>query len=170
MTVRRRAWRRSVGTGFLSVPLASASALDGEFDVCVIGAGPAGLACAFDLHDRGFRVLLLEAGGERPVPGEPDIRAAEIAHPEFHDPVDIVAASALGGSTHWWGGRSVPFDPVDFRHWPIGYDDMLPWWSKAAEFLGSRAVSESAAPGAFAALTRFDAVRDECWGPELNMG
>jgi choline dehydrogenase-like flavoprotein len=152
------------------VPLSPPSALDGEFDVCVIGAGPAGLACAFDLHDRGLRVLLLEAGGERPVPGEPDVRAAEIVHPAFHDPVDIVAASALGGSTHWWGGRSVPFDPADFRHWPLSYADLLPWWDKAADFLGSRAVSESPAPGGFARLTRFDAVRDECWGAELNMG
>lgn len=152
------------------MPLSSFSALDGEYDVCVIGAGPAGLACAFDLHDRGLRVLLLEAGGAQPVPGEPDIRAAEIAHPEFHDPVDIVAASALGGSTHWWGGRSIPFDPVDFRHWPLSYDEMLPWWSKAADFLGSHSVSESAPPEAFAKLSAFDAVRDECWGPELNMG
>jgi len=151
------------------MPLASPSALDSEFDVCVVGAGPAGLACAFDLHDRGLRVALLEAGGARPVPGEPDVRAAEIAHPEFHDPVDIIAASALGGSTHWWGGRSVPFDPVDFRLWPIALDEMLPWWEKAAAFLGSRAVSESPPPGAFGKLNHFDALRDECWGPELNM-
>lgn len=152
------------------MPLTTASALESEFDVCVVGAGPAGLACAFDLHDAGLRVLLLEAGGERPVPGEPDVRAAEIVHPAFHDPVDIVAASALGGSTHWWGGRSVPFDPADFRHWPLDYDDMAPWWDKAADFLGSRSVSESNPPHAFAKLANFDAVRDECWGPELNMG
>lgn len=152
------------------MPLTSLSALDGEFDVCVVGAGPAGLACAFDLHDRGLKVALLEAGGARPIPGEPDVRAAEIAHPEFHDPVDIVAASALGGSTHWWGGRSIPFDPVDFRHWPLSYDEMLPWWRKAAEFLGSRSVHESAPPPAFQNLKQFDALRDECWGPELNMG
>jgi len=152
------------------MPLAPLSALDSEFDVCVVGAGPAGLACAFDLHDRGFKVALLEAGGARPIPGEPDVRAAEIAHPEFHDPVDIVAASALGGSTHWWGGRSIPFDPIDFRHWPLRYDDMLSWWDKAAEFLGSRSVNESAPPAAFQKLQHFDALRDECWGPELNMG
>ena len=152
------------------MPLSPPAALTGDFDVCVIGAGPAGLACAFDLHDRGQRVLLLEAGGENPVPGEPDVRAAELLHPAYHDPLDIVAASALGGSTHWWGGRSLPFDPVDFRHWPLSYADMLPWWDKAAAFLGSRSVSESEPPPAFAKLHAFDAVRDECWGPELNMG
>lgn len=152
------------------MPLSPPSALDGDYDVCVIGAGPAGLACAFDLHDRGQRVLLLEAGGENPIPGEPDIRAAELLHPAYHDPLDIVAASALGGSTHWWGGRSLPFDPVDFRFWPLAYDAMLPWWRKAAEFFGSKSVNESPPPPGFAKLRAFDAVRDECWGPELNMG
>lgn len=152
------------------MPLAPLSALESEFDVCVVGAGPAGLACAFDLHDAGLKVALLEAGGATPIPGEPDVRAAEITHPEFHDPVDIVAASALGGSTHWWGGRSIPFDAADFRFWPIAYDDMLLWWDKAADFLGSKSVSESAPPPAFQNLLRFDALRDECWGPELNMG
>jgi choline dehydrogenase-like flavoprotein len=151
------------------MPLAPAPALDGDYDVCVIGAGPAGLACAFDCHDAGLRVLLLEAGGEHPVPGVPDVRAADILHPEFHDPIDIVAASALGGSTHWWGGRSVPFDEADFRHWPLRYADMLPWWAKGAEFLGAASISESPAPGALANLQRFDATRDETWGPELAM-
>jgi choline dehydrogenase-like flavoprotein len=63
----------------------------------------------------------------------------------------------------------VPFDPIDFAAWPLRYDDMLLWWRKAADFLGSKSVNESAAPGAFAKLTQFDASRDECWGPELHM-
>ena len=35
-----------------------------EADVCVIGAGVAGLRCAIELQDRGFQVLVLEAGDE----------------------------------------------------------------------------------------------------------
>jgi choline dehydrogenase-like flavoprotein len=151
------------------LPLTTPAALDNAFDVCIVGAGPAGLACAFDCHDAGLKTLLLEAGGENPVPGEPDILAAEINDSAWHDPTTITSASALGGSTHWWGGRGVPLDPADFRFWPIGYIDMLPWWDKAAAFLGSRSVSESPPPAAFARLKRFDALRDECWGPQLNM-
>ncbi|WP_395648373.1 GMC family oxidoreductase [Terricaulis sp.] len=151
------------------MPLTTASVFDNEFDVCVVGAGPAGLACAFDCHDQGLSTLLLEAGDARPVPGDPDVLAAEIAHPAFHDPTSITAAHALGGSTHWWGGRSVPFDPADFDAWPLRYDDLLPWWDKAAAFLGSRSVSESPPPASLAALPHFDAARDECWGAELLM-
>jgi choline dehydrogenase-like flavoprotein len=146
-----------------------AGVLDTEFDACVVGAGPAGIACALDLRARGLKVLLLEAGGERPVPGNPDLLAAERSHPEHHDPTDIVAAHALGGSSHWWGGRSVPFDPIDFAQWPISYDEMLPWYARAAEFLGAQAVHETPAPGAFANLSDFDATRDETWCPQTNM-
>jgi choline dehydrogenase-like flavoprotein len=143
--------------------------LDAEFDACVVGAGPAGIACALDLRARGLKVLLLEAGRERPVPGNPDLLAADISHPAHHDPTNIVAAHALGGSSHWWGGRSVPFDPADFAAWPLRYADMLPWYDRAAEFLGAHAIHETPAPGAFANLSDFDATRDETWCPQINM-
>ena len=146
-----------------------AGVLDAEFDACVVGAGPAGIACALDLNARGLKVLLLEAGREKPVPGNPDLLAADLSHPEHHDPTDLVAAHALGGSSHWWGGRSAPFDSADFAHWPLAYADMLPWYARAAEFLGARCVHETPAPGAFANLQDFDATRDETWGPQINM-
>jgi choline dehydrogenase-like flavoprotein len=151
------------------MPIRSADCLDHEFDVCIVGAGPAGLACAFNCHDSGLRVLVLEAGGKRPVPGEPDILSSQIVHGDFHDQAEIVAASALGGSTHWWGGRCAPLDPIDFRHWPIPYETMLPWWKAAAAFLGSEAHVASKPPETFERLKRFDASGAETWGPELNM-
>lgn len=35
-----------------------------EADVCIVGAGIAGLRCAMELQDRGFKVMVLEAGDE----------------------------------------------------------------------------------------------------------
>jgi len=151
------------------VPISSPAALEPDYDACVIGAGPAGLACALRIHARGLRVLVLEAGGERPTPGRPDIIAADIVEPKWHDPPDLTSAAALGGTSHWWGGRTVPFDPVDFRHWPIRYGDMAPWFEHAAEFFGAKGVHETPAPGAFAKLTHFDAASDETWCPQINM-
>jgi uncharacterized protein YoaH (UPF0181 family) len=148
------------------VPIASVSALDGVFDVCIVGAGPAGLSAAFTCHQRGLRVLLLEAGGKRPVPGDPDVLAAEIADTNSHDPVEIVAASALGGSSHWWGGRAVPLDPIDLRTWPIAYEELRPWYDQAARMIGAGAVLEHSAPGRFAMLERFHATHGETWAPD----
>lgn len=145
------------------MPLQSAAALEADYDVCVVGAGPAGLAIGFSCHDRGLKVLMLEAGGERPSMGAPDILSAEVAEPRWHDPVDLVSACALGGTSHWWGGRAVPFDPVNFDAWPVSYEEMLPWYDAAATFLGVKSVHVSPPPGAFAQLRHFDASRDETW-------
>lgn len=145
------------------MPLVSADFLDQEFDVCVVGAGPAGLSCAFACHEQGLRVLLLEAGNKHPVPGSPDVIAAEIEHPDAHDPVEIVAASALGGSSHWWGGRSTPLDVVDFRDWPISWTEMLPWWRYAAKLIGAGSILHQPAPGKFGGLDKFEVTACESW-------
>lgn len=147
----------------------SADTLDATFDVCVVGAGPSGIALALAAQARGLKVLLLEAGRESPTPGDPDILAADITDPSWHDPTDVTSACALGGTSHWWGGRSVPFEPSDFETWPIGFNDIAPWYGRAAEFLGAKGVHVSAAPGAFASLAAFDATGDETWCPEINM-
>lgn len=155
--------------GKAKVPISSSDAFGASYDVCIVGAGPAGIACALRCQRRGLRTLLIEAGGERPVPGHPDIIAADIAEPQWHDPPDIISAAALGGTSHWWGGRSVPLDPVDFREWPIRYEDLLPWYEAAGEFFGAKGVHDSPAPGSFARLSHFHATRDETWCPQINM-
>lgn len=151
------------------MPLASPDALDASYDVCVVGSGPAGLACALRCVERGLRTLMIEAGGARATPGQPDVLAADIGDPTSHDPTNITSAAALGGTSHWWGGRSVPFDPIDFAQWPIGYEDMLPWYEQAGAFFGARGVHEAQAPSAFGRLRDFDATRDETWCPQINM-
>src|SRR5690606_1121068 len=112
-------------------------------------------------RERGQRVLMLEAGGIQPRPGFPDLIAADIENPECHDPIEIVSAFALGGTSHWWGGRSIPFDPLDFEGWPIRYGEMLPWYEDAGAFLGARGLLGGEAPNGFSRLRSFTATRDE---------
>ncbi len=152
------------------MPINSDRDLDQDYDVCIVGAGPAGIACALGARDRGLRVLMLEAGAERPIPGVPDVLAADIAHADSHDPPDIVSASALGGASHWWGGRTVALDPIDFAAWPITYSELSPWYEEAAAFLGVVAFHTSAPPSAFEGLQRFDARGAEVFCPQINMG
>lgn len=158
------------------MPVCSADCLEKTFDVCVVGSGPAGLATAFGCHARGLGVLVIEAGGRMAAPATATLGMPEIAAPEWHAGSDLTSCAALGGTSHWWGGRTMPLDPVDFLDrteagspgWPLTYEDMLPWWQEAADILGS-ALVETPAPGAFGLLARHDALRSESWGPELNL-
>ncbi|MEZ6022970.1 MAG: NAD(P)-binding protein [Hyphomonadaceae bacterium] len=117
----------------------SLDTLDTAFDLCIVGAGPSGIACALAARERGLSVLVLEAGKEQPIPGDPDILAADLTDPRWHDPTDVTSASALGGTSHWWGGRSVPFEPSDFETWPIRFSDLAPWYGRAADSSAPRA-------------------------------
>ena len=158
------------------MPICSADCLEKTYDVCIVGSGPAGLAAAFSCHARGLDVLVLEAGGRAPAPALATLGQPGITTPEWHAGPALTSCSALGGTSHWWGGRSVPLDPVDFEDrpmagspgWPLTYEDLQPWWQEAATFLGS-ALVETPAPGAFARLSGHDATRSESWGPELDM-
>lgn len=156
--------------------LVSGDILSKTFDVCVVGAGPAGLAAAIDLQDSRLTTLVLDAGRDaRSDDVMSDLTSANIADPDRHASLAIATRPGLGGASRIWGGRCVPLDPLDFGDWadgpswPISYDDLTPWWSKAAAFLGGDAVIKTPPPGAFAALAHHEAIQSESWGPELDM-
>ncbi len=112
-----------------------------EATVCIIGAGAAGITTACELDDLGVRVLLLEAGGMAPdgeLAGDIYAGTAVSPHPA---PVEF-RRTGVGGTTRIWGGRCVPFDPIDFERrdhvphsgWPIRYEDVARHYSKALEY------------------------------------
>lgn len=142
----------------------------------VVGAGPAGLAAGFDLSDRGARALILEAGDGSDPAAVFGALEAEIGDPDRHAALHVATRPGIGGTSRLWGGRIVPLDPADFASrdgvgpgWPIGHDELLPWWRSAAEFLGG-ALVDAPAPGGFARLSGHAATRSETWGAELDMG
>lgn len=109
--------------------------------VCIVGAGPAGITLACELDASGLPVLLLDAGGLAP-----DRRLAEqifggTATPPHSDPRDF-RCSGLGGTSAIWGGRCVPYDPIDFEArehvpnsgWPIAYDEVARFYPRAMQY------------------------------------
>ena len=112
-----------------------------QADVCIIGAGPAGIALTLDLSERGFSVLVLESGFMEEDSKTQRLYEGEVANQALHSPLDKYRQRRFGGSTAIWGGRCMPFDPHDFetrRHvphsgWPICYEDLLPYYPRANE-------------------------------------
>lgn len=112
-------------------------------DVCVVGAGAAGIAIALDLMDRGLSVLVLESGTLKEDKRLQALYAGDVVDPSLHSPPDRYRDRRFGGTTVTWGGRCVPYDPIDFEPrsfipfsgWPIGYDDVLPFYPAANALL-----------------------------------
>ena len=109
-----------------------------DSQVCVVGAGPAGIALALALGEQGISVLLLEAGRESPDTAAQTLYEGELANLD-HSPPDRYRMRGLGGSSVLWGGRCMPLDPIDFETrdwvpqsgWPLRYDELLPYYQAA---------------------------------------
>jgi choline dehydrogenase-like flavoprotein len=138
-------------------------------ETIVVGSGPAGLTLAMELARRGRPTLVLESGLDRPSKAQ-DLSCAEIVDPARHDDMRIATARRLGGTSNLWGGRSMPLDPVDFVarpfaggvRWPIGYDDIAPYYATACRYVGcGEAAFALAAPEIAAANGDFELDRIE---------
>lgn len=123
-----------------------------EADVCIVGAGPAGLAVASGLIGSGLQVVILEAG-----PLEPDMENQRLAAGELaglpYDPLEDVRARAFGGTAHYWnidlGGGApglrlrrldsldlLPRDWVPNSGWPFDLDELAPHYERAEALFG----------------------------------
>jgi choline dehydrogenase-like flavoprotein len=108
-------------------------------DLCIVGAGAAGIALALQFVDSEFAVLLLESGGEQPDAAIASLNEGHVADPALHPPPARFRRRGLGGSTRIWGGRCVPLDDIDFERrawighsgWPIGPDALSGFYPAA---------------------------------------
>jgi choline dehydrogenase-like flavoprotein len=101
-------------------------------DVAVVGAGPMGIVTALELADRGHRVTLIESGGSGLVADAQALSRHEGNDP-WHVPSELAVRRQVGGTSALWGGRCVPFDPIDFEPRPVQPDALwpLPWGEMA---------------------------------------
>jgi choline dehydrogenase-like flavoprotein len=110
-----------------------------QADVCIIGAGAAGISMALQLIGSGFDVLVLESGDLKPDPLTQALYAGSVVDERLHSPPDRYRQRRFGGTTTIWGGRCVPFDPIDFEvrdyiphsGWPVSRDELLPYYRHA---------------------------------------
>jgi choline dehydrogenase-like flavoprotein len=110
-----------------------------DTDICIVGAGPAGLVLASELVDRQCDVILLESGGSQ---SEREILALNVgdATGDVYAGLGATRHRQLGGTAHLWnsalqgatGAKYAPLDASDFTPrpgheysgWPFGIDEL----------------------------------------------
>ncbi|WP_028228894.1 GMC oxidoreductase [Paraburkholderia ferrariae] len=108
-------------------------------DLCIAGAGAAGITLALALEDSGLDVIVLESGGDESDPAIQALYAGTVADSRLHPSPEHYRVRRFGGSTTLWGGRCMPLDALDFEAreaiahsgWPIALTDLLPWYPQA---------------------------------------
>lgn len=107
-------------------------------DVCIVGAGAAGITLARALVAQGRSVCLLESGGLDFEQATQDLyRGANVGMP-YYD-LDESRLRFFGGTVSIWGGRCALLDPIDFEKrdwvphsgWPIDRSDLDPYYRRA---------------------------------------
>jgi choline dehydrogenase-like flavoprotein len=83
-------------------------------DVCVIGAGAGGLYAASRLAEEGFRVVVIEAGGQICRSGAESGFDVAFLNERYVAAIDG-RAFGVGGTTSKWGGLLIPHTKFDLR-------------------------------------------------------
>ncbi len=125
-----------------------------QYDVIVVGSGPGGGIATYALATAGLKVALVEAGPRLKAgvdynghhwPYEyRDRRAPNFWRDNFlrghftpvGDRPGHGQIRALGGRSVCWAGHSLRFGPKDFESWPLSYDEVAPYYSRAESLMG----------------------------------
>ena len=119
-----------------------------KFDVCVCGAGVAGITIALKLSQR-LNVVLLEAGDYEYTAASQSIYKGTNSGREYY-PLDTARLRYLGGTSNHWEGWCRPLDSYDFKQksyvgfsgWPIERKDLDPYLIEAKSILDIPSVKE----------------------------
>jgi choline dehydrogenase-like flavoprotein len=92
--------------------------------VCVVGAGIAGLVVARKLARCGVDVAVLEAGGREIEADGQWLFETALLKGQEHLGTSEGRARVLGGTSVWWGGQVLGISRDAAREWPIEWDEL----------------------------------------------
>jgi choline dehydrogenase-like flavoprotein len=118
-----------------------------ETEVCIVGAGPAGITLAREFQNADFRVCLLESGGLEFNKNTQSLCEGESVGEDFGK-LDTHRCRQFGGTANRWeikigknpvGVRHVPLDKIDFEKrdwipysgWPFDKSHLEPFYERA---------------------------------------
>ncbi len=113
-----------------------------ETDICIIGAGPAGISIALDWIGKKEKVVLLESAGFDYDDKIQDSYKGENTGLPYY-PLKSTRLHYFGGTSGHWGGFCAKLDPIDIEKrswitdsgWPISLDELEAFYPKAHELV-----------------------------------
>jgi choline dehydrogenase-like flavoprotein len=117
-----------------------------NFDICIIGAGAAGITIAAELVNTDLNVCLLDAGDEGYSIESQGFYKPQ-TQPELYEDTTYNRLRMLGGSTNHWENNTSEFMANDFLKkewspnsgWPVKLHDIQPYYAQAAMYCGTDA-------------------------------
>lgn len=111
---------------------------DLKCDVCIVGAGPAGITLALELAAAGVDVALFESGGFE---YDDSVQNMYEGQPNGGHSYSLATTRQrmFGGTSNHWGGRCRPLGPLDFQQrawvpgsgWPFPHTELEPYYTRA---------------------------------------
>lgn len=152
-------------------------------DVCIVGAGAAGITIAREFLGAPQTVVILESGGLDPEPETNALYQSEIVGLP-HAGIHAGRARVFGGTTTLWGGQALRFSPFDLRKrswvpfsgWPLSIEDLDPYYERAdgVLHLGPRIPYQNLCASFGLEPPSFDPAKFnmQCsqWSPQPNFG
>jgi choline dehydrogenase-like flavoprotein len=109
-----------------------------QADICIVGAGPAGITIAREFIDHPAKVFLLESGGTAVREDTQSLCRGNVSGNSY-PPLHFCRRRVLGGSSSYWGGWARSLDEIDFEArdwvpfsgWPFGRDHLQVDYARA---------------------------------------
>jgi choline dehydrogenase-like flavoprotein len=109
-----------------------------EGDICIVGAGAAGISMALEWMNTPYKIILLEGGGFEYDDKVQELYAGKTTGQHYFPSISC-RLHYFGGTTGHWAGWCSTFDEIDFKKrdwiphsgWPIKREDLDPFYARA---------------------------------------
>jgi len=113
-----------------------------EGDICIIGAGAAGISIAMEWLNSPYKIILLEGGGFNYDDKVQELYDGKTTGQHYY-PLKACRLHYFGGTTGHWAGFCSTLDAIDFKKrdwvpesgWPIARADLDPFYVRAQKNL-----------------------------------
>lgn len=109
-----------------------------EGDICIVGAGAAGITIALEFLNSPYKIILLESGGFEYEAQTQDLNQGYNVGLRYF-PLKSARLRFFGGTSGHWAGLCAPLDAIDFEErpwvpysgWPFSKKELDPFYKKA---------------------------------------